>query len=147
MDITVPRQLLTTSNQSSMLSDTQPTSIQSMYANLGLNSLSAVAKLQQEAPGIVNPSEEWSNSSVAAMMKSALQVQHVASRQVNSNTMRNNLVNNGITGRIPQYDKIIKIGRRCSLGFVRGMGRRGSLLFDGDEVIFGDKKFHFTNNY
>merc|ERR1712188_313489 len=35
------------------------------------------------------------------------------------------------------------VGRRCSLGFIRGtrMGRRGSLLFDGDEVCFGDKKF------
>jgi len=147
MNIAVPQQLLTTSNQASMLSETQPTGIQSIYANLGLNSLSAAAQLQQEVPGMVNPSEEWSNASVAAVMKSALQVQHVASRQVNSNTMRNNLVNNGITGRIPQYDKIVKIGRRCSLGFVRGMGRRGSLLYDGDEVIFGDKKFHFTNNY
>jgi len=147
MNITVPQQLLTTSNQASMLSETQPTGIQSIYANLGLNSLSAAAQLQQEVPVMVNPSEEWSNASVAAVMKSALQVQHVASRQVNSNTMINNLVNNGITGRIPQYDKIVKIGRRCSLGFVRGMGRRGSLLFDGDEVIFGDKKFHFTNNY
>jgi len=38
------------------------------------------------------------------------------------------------------------MGRRCSLGFIRGtrMGRRGSLLFDGDEVCFGDKKFFFT---
>lgn len=40
-------------------------------------------------------------------------------------------------------------GRRCSLGFIRGtrMGRRGSLLFDGDEVCFGDKKFFFTAGY
>jgi len=38
--------------------------------------------------------------------------------------------------------------RRCSLGFLRDVGRRGSLqLHDGDEVCFNDKKFFFTNQY
>merc|ERR1711933_630560 len=66
----------------------------------------------------------------------------------NNNNSSSNNNNNGLSERISQYaDKIAKAGRRCSLGFVRGMGRRGSLLFDGDEVLFGDKKFYFTTDY
>jgi len=38
-------------------------------------------------------------------------------------------------------------GRRCSLGFVRSFQRRGSLLHDGDEICFNDKKFYFTTEY
>merc|ERR1719463_485462 len=40
-----------------------------------------------------------------------------------------------------------KYGRRCSLGFVRSFQRRGSLLRDGDEICFNDKKFYFTMEY
>jgi len=40
-----------------------------------------------------------------------------------------------------------KYQRRCSLGFVRNFERRGSLLHDGDEVCFNDKKFFFTTEY
>mmetsp|Transcript_114 Transcript_114/g.302 ORF Transcript_114/g.302 Transcript_114/m.302 type:complete len:412 (+) Transcript_114:116-1351(+) len=43
--------------------------------------------------------------------------------------------------------------RMCSLDFLRSstgemnMSRRGSLLFDGDEVCFGNRKFYFTTEY
>merc|ERR1712003_39341 len=93
--------------------------------------------------------------------KSSVQVQEVATRQDKLTSLQDdiNKIQNNISkiqnsmsssinaGRLPQFDKMSKIGRRCSLGFVRGMGRRGSLLFDGDEVLFGDKKFHFTTGY
>jgi len=140
-----PQQCLTTKNQASMLSNSHTKSSQSIYASLGLNSLSA--QLQQQAPVKVESSEEWNSANAAALIKSALQVQEIASRQNNLNTIQNNSNNNGMAGRLLQYDKMIKAGRRCSLGFVRGMGRRGSLLFDGDEVCFGDRKFYFTNEY
>jgi hypothetical protein len=67
----------------------------------------------------------------------------------------NNNTTNTTTGAkctniVPSVEVHMKTpGRRCSLGFIRGtrMGRRGSLVFDGDEVCFGDKKFFFTTQY
>merc|ERR1712003_173644 len=44
-------------------------------------------------------------------------------------------------------EKKQKYRRRCSLGFVRTFERRGSLLHDGDEVCFNNKKFFFTTEY
>lgn len=140
------QQSIATSNQSSMLSDSQTGSSQSIYSNLRLNSLSS--QFQPQTTGKANPSNDWNNVGVAAVMKSARQVQEIASLQETINVFQNNNNNNGIAGRISLFaNKMTKAGRRCSLGFVRGMGRRGSLLFDGDEVVFGDKKFYFTTDY
>jgi len=140
------QQSIATSNQSSMLPDSQSSRSQSMHANLPLNSLSS--ELQPQPTGKANPSNDWNNVSFAAVMKSARQVQEIAFRQDTLNAFQNNNSNNGISGRISVIaDKMAKAGRRCSLGFVRGMGRRGSLFCDGDEVVFGDKKFYFTTNY
>lgn len=131
--------------QALMQSDRLTTSNQSLFATLGLNNTSLAEQLQQQK---VNPSEGWNSASAAAVLRSALQVQEFAARQDNLSLQTNLNSNSHNTGRLPQYEKIVKVGgRRCSLGFVRGMGRRGSLLFDGDEVIFGDKKFHFTTEY
>lgn len=141
----VHQQSIATSNQTSMLSDSQTGSTQSIYPGLRLNSLSS--QFQPQTTGKSNPVADWNGANVAAVMKSARQVQEIASRQDTFNIVQNNRNNNGIAGRISQYDKMIKAGRRCSLGFVRGMGRRGSLLYDGDEVLFGDKKFFFTTDY
>lgn len=132
--------------QALMPSDRLTTSNQSLFATLGLNNSSLADQLQQQK---VNPSEGWNSASAAAVLKSALQVQEFAARQGNMDQQNNMNNNKNNMGRLPQYtEKVVKAGgRRCSLGFVRGMGRRGSLLFDGDEVIFGDKKFHFTSKY
>lgn len=97
-------------------------------------------------PAKATVTEDWNSPSAAAVIKSALQVQEYATRQDNLALAQNNNNNNGMSTRFPQFDKMSKIGRRCSLGFVRG-GRRGSLLFDGDEVLFGNKKFYFTTEY
>merc|ERR1712176_416068 len=139
------------SNPSSILSNSQSINNQSMYSNLGMNSLSS--QLQQQTPRSLSPSNDLNNSSTATVLKSALQVQEFAqnnmnSMQTNINNHQSSMMKSNITAaQIPQINKLLKMGRRCSLGFVRGMGRRGSLLFDGDEVIFGDKKFHFTDSY
>lgn len=139
------------SNPSSILSNSQSINTQSMYSNLGMNSLSS--QLQQQTPRSLSPSNDLNNSSTATVLKSALQVQEFAqnnmnSMQTNINNHQSSMMKSNITAaQIPQINKLLKMGRRCSLGFVRGMGRRGSLLFDGDEVIFGDKKFHFTDSY
>lgn len=89
------------------------------------------------------------NNDATAVIKSALRVQEIASR---SNTVKNSdFCNTNIYfgGIRPQCDMLVKRRRRCSLDFVPGtrMGRRGSLLFDGDEVCFGDRKFYFTTEY
>lgn len=129
-----------------MPTDRLTTNNQSLFATLGLNNTSLAEQLQQQK---VNPSGTWDSSSAAAVIKSALQAQEFATRQdgLEPNNLNTNVVNMGLSS----YEKAVKLaGRRCSLGFVRGagpMGRRGSLLFDGDEVIFGDKKFHFTTDY
>jgi len=129
--------------QALMPSDRLTTNNQSLFTTLGLNNSSLAEQLQQQK---VNPSEGWNSANAAAVIKSALQVQEFATRQDNLN-LQNNSNNNKINvSRLSQYSDKVG-GRRCSLGFVRGMGRRGSLLFDGDEVIFGDKKFHFTSDY
>jgi len=61
----------------------------------------------------------------------------------------NNSINKSSLGGQFLPQRKTTVGRRCSLGFIRGtrMGRRGSLLFDGDEVCFGDKKFFFTAGF
>lgn len=137
----------------SQSSNSQSSNSQSLYTSMGLNSLSS--QLQQLTPGKVSPTEDWNSASTAAVLKSALQVQEFATRQdtLNLQNEMNNMQNNNVVAvnksmsRLSQYEMIKKMGRRCSLGFVRGMGRRGSLLYDGDEVIFGDKKFHFTSEH
>lgn len=152
---------LQTGNQSLFDSDRLTTNTQSLYTSLGMNNPLA-DRLQQTVGSIskLNPTDGWDSTTAAAVLKSALQVQEFAVRQDNMNLQNNfnsnnnNNHNNGSNmPRLPlqQFDEIKKVGgRRCSLGFVRttsGLGRRGSLLFDGDEVIFGDKKFHFTTKY
>jgi hypothetical protein len=139
MEIDMTQSSLATKTQVPMLIVSQNALPQSIYSGLGLNPLSAqLQQQQQQTPGKSNPSDEWNSATAAAVIKSALQVQEFATRQDNLNT---NAVH------LSQYEKIVLAGRRCSLGFVRGMGRRGSLLYDGDEVCFGNRKFYFTSEY
>jgi len=126
--------LLSNSSQSTTATD-------SSLSALRMNSLSN----QQNLPTPAKlPRTDWNSESAAALMKSAIQAQEYATRQDTLTLTQNN---NNIALRLPQYDMMSKIGRRCSLGFVRGIGRRGSVLFDGDEVLFGDKKFFFTADF
>jgi len=126
--------LLSNSSQSTTATD-------SSLSALRMNSLSN----QQNLPTPAKlPRTDWNSESAAALMKSAIQAQEYATRQDTLTLTQNN---NNIALRLPQYDMMSKIGRRCSLGFVRGIGRRGSALFDGDEVLFGDKKFFFTADF
>jgi len=137
-----------TGNQQALMpTDRLTTNHQSLFATLGLNNTSLAEQLQQQK---VNPSGAWDSSSASAVIKSALRAQELATHQDGLELPTNPNTNIGNMG-LSSYEKAVKLsGRRCSLGFVRGagpMGRRGSLLFDGDEVIFGDKKFHFTTDY
>lgn len=146
---------LQSGTQSLFDTDRLTTNNQPMYTSVGMNNPLA-DQLQQTVGSIgkLNHTEgRWDSASAAAVLKSALQVQEFAVRQDSMN-MPNNLNssnNNGNNMPRLQFDEIKKVGgRRCSLGFVRttsGLGRRASLLFDGDEVLFGNKKFHFTTTY
>ena len=131
-------------SQSLFDTDRLTTNSQSLYTTLGMNNPLA-DQLQERVQKMKRP-EGWDSASAAAVLKSALQVQEFANRQdrMNLHSLSSN------NGTMPDFSIRQVGGRRCSLGFVRttsGAGRRGSLLFDGDEVIFGDKKFHFTDNY
>lgn len=138
-----PQQHLTTSRQSLMHSNNQtPTATDSVYAALSMNPLSDKLNRPVQAKSI--PTEEWNSVSAAAVIKSAIQVQEYATRQDTYALAQRK--NNSMVARLPSFDKMSKLGRRCSLGFVRG-GRRGSILIDGDEVLFGNTKFHFTTEY
>lgn len=133
----VTSQSTTITNQASLFfakENSQTT--QSMHEPLYLSSQSA--QVQQTTR---LESSEWNNANTATVINSALQAQKIASGQGS--------VNNNNAGLLPQCDKFVNTGRRCSLGFVRGthMGRRGSLLCDGDEVGFGDRKFYLTTDY
>jgi hypothetical protein len=70
--------------------------------------------------------------------------------QNNSNNVSNNIqatLHNCLSSEfgIP-FDPTMS-GRRCSLGFVRSAGRRNSLLHDGEQIDFNNKKFFFTSQY
>jgi hypothetical protein len=152
MPIDLTRSSLSSTNQMPMLVTSDIPLPQSLYTGLGLNPLSTQLQQlsqqqQQQTTGKSNPSDEWNSENAAAVIKSALQVQEFATRQENLNTIQSNVNNNSNGTLLSQYEKMVLAGRRCSLGFVRGMGRRGSLLYDGDEVCFGDRKFYFTSNY
>jgi len=118
-------------------------STDAVFSALRMNNISN--QLNMPMPTKLSITEDWNSPSAAAVIKSAIQVQEFATRQETMALAQNS--NNIAQQRFPQFEKMSKIGRRCSLGFVRGMGRRGSLLFDGDEVLFGDKKFYFTTEY
>jgi len=139
-----------TANESSMRFERDNSKVmcsQSVETPFGPASLPTHVK--DQTPRRVSYTEEWSNEKASTVIKSAMQVQEIATRQ---NFFKNiNISNIGqVTSIPPQLDKFVKTaGRRCSLGFIRGtqMGRRGSLLFDGDVVCFGDRQFHFTSEY
>lgn len=140
----MPKQSLTTSRQSPIPSVIQmPNVNHSLLGTLRMN-----LSNQLIVPNSVRstPAEDWNSSSAVAVIKSAIQAQEYATRQDALTFSQINSNSNGASARLAQFDKMSKIGRRCSLGFVRG-GRRGSLLFDGDEVLFGNKKFFFTTEY
>merc|ERR1719413_239073 len=140
---------LTTSMQRPMFPDSQTSNAtESLFsAAVRMNSLSNQMKLSLPVQVKTTTTEDWNSRSAEAVIKSAIQVQEYATRQDTLALNQNNNTWHGITARFPSFDKMSKLGRRCSLGFVRGMGRRGSLLYDGDEVLFGDKKFYFTTEY
>jgi len=141
---------LTTSMQRPMFPDSQTSNAtESLFsAAVRMNaSLSNQMKMSLPVLAKGTPTEEWNCPSAEAVIKSAIQAQEYATRQDNLTLTQNNNTKHGFTARLPSLDKMSKIGRRCSLGFVRGMGRRGSLLYDGDEVLFGNKKFFFTTEY
>jgi len=131
-------------SQESMLSESHGSSIESMYTDLSLRSLSE--QIQHRIQGKVDPCEQWNSANAASVIESALRVQAIASRQNNLNALRNNNSGNNDAGVYPSLNKIDNTGRRCSLGFVR-VGRRGSLVFEGDEVCFGNRKFFFTSEH
>jgi hypothetical protein len=140
----MPKQSLTTSRQS-------PTSSVIQMPNLNDSLLGALRMNLSNELNVSNsarptPTENWNSSSAAAVIKSAIQAQEYATRQDTLAFSQSNSNSNGASARLPQFDRMLKISRRCSLGFVRG-GRRGSLLIDGDEVLFGNKKFFFTTEY
>eukprot|EP00535_Pseudo-nitzschia_heimii_P002925 CAMPEP_0197188580 /NCGR_PEP_ID=MMETSP1423-20130617/18046_1 /TAXON_ID=476441 /ORGANISM="Pseudo-nitzschia heimii, Strain UNC1101" /LENGTH=322 /DNA_ID=CAMNT_0042640449 /DNA_START=97 /DNA_END=1065 /DNA_ORIENTATION=+ len=140
----MPKPSLTTSRQSPIPSVIQmPNLNHSLLGTLRMN-----LSNQLIVPNSVRstPAEDWNSSSAAAVLKSAIQAQEYATRQDALTFSQSNSNSNGASARLAQFDMMSKIGRRCSLGFVRG-GRRGSLLFDGDEVLFGNKKFFFTTEY
>lgn len=140
IDINMNLQSFTNQNQASQNARTQ-----SLYASLGLNPLSS--HLQQPTTSKVNTSNDWNSASAAAVIKSALQVQEFAVRQGTMAIQNNGNNTSGNAALFSQFTEVPKSGRRCSLGFVRSAGRRGSLLHDGDEVLFGEMKFHFTTDY
>jgi len=143
------QQSLTNSMQAPMFPDNQSqNATESLFsAAVRMNSLSNQMKLSLPVQVKTTTTEDWNSRSAEAVIKSAIQVQEYATRQDTLALNQNNNTGHGITARFPSFDKMSKLGRRCSLGFVRGMGRRGSLLYDGDEVLFGDKKFYFTTEY
>ena len=145
-DITQYQSHSTTTNQMSMsfAKDNSPTNTQSMHTFFDLSSSQSEQLQQKQTTTQESSLESWNDANTAAIINSALQVQGFASRQRGLNN------NNNVAGLgLPQCNKIFETGRRCSLGFVRGvrMGRRGSLLYDGDEICFGDRKFYFTTEY
>jgi len=137
---------LTTSMQRPMFPDSQTSNAtESLFSAAVRMNASLSNQMKMSLPV---PAEDWNSKSAEAVIKSAIQAQEYATRQDTLNLTQNNNNNkHGFTARLPSLDKMSKIGRRCSLGFVRGMGRRGSLLYDGDEVLFGNKKFFFTTEY
>jgi len=142
-------QSLTNTMQMQTFPDSQSqNATESLFSTaIRMNSVSNQMKLSLPVSTKSTPTNDWNSRSAEAVLKSAMQVQDYATRQDTLAFTQNNNAKHGITARFPSLDKMSKIGRRCSLGFVRGMGRRGSLLYDGDEVLFGDKKFYFTTEY
>merc|ERR1712176_7588 len=140
----MPKQSLTTARQSPIPSVIQMPNINNSV--LGALRMNLSNQLNVPNSAIQTPAEDWNSASAAAVIKSAIQAQEYATRQDALAFSQSNSNSNGASARLPQFDKMSKIGRRCSLGFVRG-GRRGSLLIDGDEVLFGNKKFFFTTEY
>merc|ERR1711935_345757 len=133
-DRSTPKQSLTTSRQSPTSSVIQmPNLNDSLFGALRTNLSNQLNVSNSARP---TPTENWNSPSAAAVIKSAIQAQEYATRQDTLAVSQSNSNSNGASARLPQFDMMLKIGRRCSLGFVRG-GRRGSLLIDGDEVLFG----------
>lgn len=151
IQIDLTRSSISTTNQMPMLVGSQIPLPQSLYTGLGLNPISAqlqqLSQQQQQTTGKSNISDEWNSENAAAVIKSAFQVQAFATRQDNLDTIQSNVNNTSNVTLLSQYETMVLAGRRPSLGFLQGMGRRGSLLYDGDEVCFGDRKFHFTSDY
>ena len=135
---------MSTRQSPALPSESHGSSIESMYTDLSLRSLAE--RIQHRIQGNVDPSEQWNNANAASVIESALRVQAIASRQNNLNTLRNNSNGNNDAGVYPSLNKIENTGRRCSLGFVR-VGRRGSLVLEGDEAFFGNRKFFFTSEH
>jgi len=152
IQIDLTRSSISTTNQMPMLVGSQIPLPQSLlYTGLGLNPISAqlqqLSQQQQQTTGKSNISDEWNSENAAAVIKSAFQVQAFATRQDNLDTIQSNVNNTSNVTLLSQYETMVLARRRPSLGFLQGMGRRGSLLYDGDEVCFGDRKFHFTSDY
>jgi len=100
---------------------------------------------QQTAPRRVS---EWNNDVPGPASIDPAQDNISRQQQKQIGTQKNNNSNNHqcSSGERGINTKMVGV-RRCSLGFVRSVGRRGSLLHDGDEVCFNDKKFFFTTQY
>lgn len=98
---------------------------------------------QQQIPGAPRRVSDWSND-VSGMN---LLQQHQANNNKNTQSNIKGALQNVVGSTESSRSDYESIGRRCSLGFVRSSGRRGSLLHDGDEVCFNGKNFFFTSDY
>jgi len=114
---------------------------------------------QQQRKGIPRRVSEWNNDAIALAAIRQQQQQQQHSFQMNINTNNNNSnnsfqylngENNNNSGGgvgVGRTNTNNHYGRRCSLGFDRSVGRRNSLLHDGDVVNFNNKQFFFTTEY
>jgi len=112
---------------------------------------------QQQRKGIPRRVSEWNNDAIALAAIRQQQQQQQHSFQMNINTNNNNSNNsfqylngennNNSGGGVGRTNTNNHYGRRCSLGFDRSVGRRNSLLHDGDVVNFNNKQFFFTTEY
>merc|ERR1711865_1250161 len=103
---------------------------------------------QQQRKGIPRRVSEWNNDAIALAAIRQQQQQQQHSFQMNINTTNNNSFqylngennnnSSGGGGGVGRTNTNNHYGRRCSLGFDRSVGRRNSLLHDGDVVNFNN---------
>lgn len=126
---------------------------------------------QQQRKGIPRRVSEWNNDAIAlaAIRQQQQQQQHSFQMNINTtNNNNNNIINSNSNNNNNSFQYLNgennnnssgggggggrtntnnHYGRRCSLGFDRSVGRRNSLLHDGDVVNFNNKQFFFTTEY
>jgi len=127
----------------------------SMHPSLDLQSSTTNPKAQQLARRV----SEWNNNEVGLLLSSVKPFHQKPQQQQQQQQQQQRMLPRRVSEwnkdnvTVPaqcssnEFGKNIVNERRCSLGFTRNVGRRGSLLHDGDEVCFNNKKFFFTTQY